>query len=52
MSSDDGIMYVVWFTLVLRGHWRLSICPWLAVTTLMVSLEERAERGFVLVTEY
>ena len=40
------------FTLELGGHCRLSICPWLAVTTLMVSFEERGERGLVLVTEY
>ena len=39
-------------TLVLRGHWRLSICPWLAVTSLRASFEESAERGLVLVTEY
>ena len=36
----------------MRGHWRLSICPWLAVTSLRASFEESAERGLVLVTEY
>ena len=34
------------------GHWRLSILPWSALTRLMASLEDREERGLVLVTEY
>ena len=38
--------------MVFRGHWRLSIWPWLAVTSLMASFEESEERGLVLVTEY